>query len=131
MFCPKCGTTIQDDANFCYKCGASITPQGKAEPSQYEVCQIEYEDKSSMGGLFGSTFIFWADAVGLKGNYSAASLTWNDRAIHTAYPDSGCNKCQQAHRQLIQQLVEDGWQPSEERGRGWWQLRFRRQIARQ
>jgi len=32
VYCTKCGTSLPDDARFCAKCGATITPPGPAAP---------------------------------------------------------------------------------------------------
>ena len=38
MKCPKCGTTVKDDAKFCFACGAKLEqPKALAEPEKIEV----------------------------------------------------------------------------------------------
>lgn len=41
MFCPQCGSSIQDGASFCPKCGASLAgaPAAQAAPQQPQVQQ--------------------------------------------------------------------------------------------
>jgi hypothetical protein len=130
MFCPKCGTANQDDANFCYKCGTSFA--GKVpEQTRYEICQIEgAQITKGFGEIFGRTFRFWAEAVGPKGKYVVAQYEWRDGAYHSPYgPDGQCQQCLRAHSEFIRQLTKDGWEPSEERGEIWYQMRFRRKAV--
>jgi len=125
MFCEKCGTEVPDDANFCHKCGASIAGERATEEARYEICQIEYETR----GLAGMDFKLWASAIGPNGTYTAAKTTWKDGLFHLYCPDGGCRRCLRARDRLVQELVDDGWQPVEERGKNWWQLRFRRKVS--
>ena len=136
MFCYKCGVQNQDDARFCNKCGASIAPgSGTGGQVDYEVCQIECQRNQGLGEYVGRTFTYWADAIGPKGQYKAAELTWKEGGMLTSFsgwghnsdsPDGSCSQCLEAHRQFIHMLVSDGWQPTQERGFSWYQLRFRR-----
>lgn len=136
MFCYKCGAQNQDDARFCNKCGTSIAPGSRTgNQVDYEICQIECHFNEGLGEYVGRTFNFWADAIGPKGQYNAGKHTWKEGGLLTSFsgfkhnpygPDSSCSKCLEAHKQFIQKLVSDGWQPTQERGQSWYQLRFRR-----
>ena len=42
MKCPKCGTTVKDDAKFCFACGAKLEqPKALAEPEKIEVQHVK------------------------------------------------------------------------------------------
>lgn len=44
MKCPKCGTTVKDDAKFCFACGAKLEqPKALAEPEKIEVQHVKDE----------------------------------------------------------------------------------------
>lgn len=46
MKCPKCGTTVKDDAKFCFACGAKLEqPKALAEPEKIEVQHVKMKPR--------------------------------------------------------------------------------------
>lgn len=47
MKCPKCGTTVKDDAKFCFACGAKLEqPKALAEPEKIEVQHVKMKPEA-------------------------------------------------------------------------------------
>ena len=47
MKCPKCGTTVKDDAKFCFACGAKLEqPEALAEPEKIEVQHVKMKPEA-------------------------------------------------------------------------------------
>lgn len=47
MKCPKCGTTVKDDAKFCFACGAKLEqPKAVAEPEKIEVQHVKMKPEA-------------------------------------------------------------------------------------
>lgn len=47
MKCPKCGTTVKDDAKFCFACGAKLEqPKALAEPETIEVQHVKMKPEA-------------------------------------------------------------------------------------
>ncbi len=136
MFCYNCGIQLPDEASFCWKCGkpqkqeSETTEPKQGEESKLEICEI-VSKKVRQGGVFsGDSFIFWARAIGPKGQYDAGqSETFTGYYGGSySYPDSERNDNQDALKGLIDELVKDGWAPTGDRGSDWWSYRFRRRI---
>lgn len=127
MFCMKCGTQIPDDANFCYKCGASIGQAVRiTDEPKWEHCEIVYD--CNEGFVSGHDFWFWAKAVGTSGTYCAASSTHAKYWYGDGTPNSEWPVHTQLHSELVRKLVADAWEPTGERGNNWWNMRFKRRI---
>jgi len=126
-FCMNCGTELPAEAKFCLSCGAPQTAGVRSAREKWERCEITYTRKQS---LVTDSFTFWADAVGPRGSYSAGSVKpFKQFAPYTYPPDRNNDKAKAAHKQLVTMLLSDGWEPVDERGEGWWQLRFRRRVG--
>ncbi len=128
MFCMKCGTQIPDDANFCYKCGATSIGQAVriTDEPKWEHCEIVYD--CNEGFVSGHDFWFWAKAVGTSGTYCAASSTHAKYWYGDGTPNSEWPVHTQLHSELVRKLVADAWEPTGERGNNWWNMRFKRRI---
>jgi hypothetical protein len=135
MHCIHCGKQIQDDASFCPCCGKAATKVAKTDEGSFvEQCQITYYWKEIR---MRCELYFWADAIGKSGKYNAGesphfifgSFLFNDYAdMPTGGSPSEMTKSSNAHRALVKQLLDDGWEPLAERGEQWWELRFRRKV---
>lgn len=135
MYCLRCGTELPQDANFCYKCGTPVGKTGEtSESTKWEYCEILYKYEYRKKGIFSGepTVTFLADAVGPTGSYTAAEAqsykggnlygpVANNSKKESALADN-------AHKQLVQQLISEGWEATSERGEYWWQLRFKRRV---
>ena len=74
---------------------------------------------------------FEAEAVGPHGPYIAArSREWNELALTPRWKvlDSTHEEASEIVKELISDLIKDGWEPLEERGTNWENFRFRRQV---
>jgi hypothetical protein len=67
MYCPKCGTELPEDAEFCSKCGFRLT--SKAEPVKSSATLVKELPPASaayiaraviLGIIFSSVGLFWA-----------------------------------------------------------------------
>ena len=73
MFCMNCGKELPDDANFCLKCGKPQNASALAEVEEpvWETCEIVWNYKKKGGMLSNDKLMFWAKAIGPKGEYNA------------------------------------------------------------
>ena len=94
----------------------------ESEPTRYETCQIELEVK---GFFLRAQSRFWADAIGARGTYNAGTSSWVRGALNDAWRDKTTDSI---HRELINKLVQDGWEPTGSTGSHYWQTRFRRPV---
>lgn len=124
MFCVNCGTQIPDAARFCGRCGA---PQPRPDPRAptWEICEIAWRRRTHRV-IFDDDCEFWAAANGADGPYSAGvSPRWG---LFVPPPSPADPATAAAHRALVEELIQEGWQPTGERGDSWWTLRFRRPV---
>ncbi|HBY93341.1 MAG TPA: hypothetical protein DEP84_05135 [Chloroflexi bacterium] len=125
VYCVSCGTQLPDEANFCWKCGKPQKQGVQTEKPKWETCEIVIQRPKE--GFYTSKYQFWASAIGLQGNYNAGESPIF-KAVSVHYPSSDEHKPLNAHRSLIKKLVEEGWEPTGNRGSAWFNEKFRRQI---
>src|SRR4051794_4263856 len=107
MFCKHCGKRIPEDSKFCPECGQSLTDKANPNTGQWEHCEIHFETSIN---LMGRYFHFFAEAAGPKGVYilGTSKKVWRGPFDHLP---SGTNKGYvQAHQELLNQLLRDGWE---------------------
>lgn len=126
MFCSNCGTQIPDEANFCWKCGK---PQKKDfEPShqvQLEYCEVMwYEISASFTG--NNKGYFYAEAINPHGKYTTRETKAFNLGLGGHLPSA--DRQGTIHKEFVDQLLQDGWQATGDRGEAWWALRFKRQV---
>jgi hypothetical protein len=136
MYCSGCGAQLSDDVQFCSHCGKSLAHGESAHAEfKYEFCEIVYERKKIFFWTFWSSackIAFWANAVGKNGRYSAGSSAdvplsgYMGGNPPTGYKKKDQAKSRDAHSQLVNQLLQDGWEPLPLVGKSWWNLGFRR-----
>jgi hypothetical protein len=125
MFCSKCGAQLPDDANFCNKCGNSMAGASTAPKESWEHCEIQYVTKHSL--LLTLKARFYAEAIGPKGTYCAASSdVWLN---HTLLFAAHHRPTSEAYEGVVQALVQSGWEPVAEKGSAWFNKRFRRRAS--
>ena len=128
MYCQFCGARLPEGASFCPGCGKPLQGQELAGPARFETCEIVGRWKS---GLVTDSYRFDAEAVGPHGPYIAArSREWNELALTPRWKvlDSTREEASEIVKELISDLIKDGWEPLEERGTNWENFRFRRQV---
>ena len=129
MYCMSCGTELPEHAKFCLECGRPTRPgtPTEREGPRWEYCEIVWSKIRSVP----ATLQFWASAIGPKGLYSAgASPEWS-LFFGEPYPRRDRNSDRRAHEELIEMLLDDGWEPTGEKGEYWYEDRFRRRIPPQ
>jgi len=126
MYCINCGSQLSDDANYCLKCGKPQKPNIQVDEVKWETCEIVYEEINRGGVFSNSQMRFWADAIGQKGSYNAGASISFEQYVYP--PASDDQRALNAHRDLIKQLIADGWEATGDRGNGWWSHRFRRKA---
>jgi hypothetical protein len=77
---------------------------------------------------------FWASAIGKKGKYTAGESPHYDLRLLANNPPIGLSKqdgekAADAHSILVNKLIKEGWQPTEEIGRAWWNQKFKRNVS--
>lgn len=110
MFCYKCGTQLPNEAEFCWKCGKPQTAQSQGDEPRWETCEIVWQKG------------FVVEAIGPAGKYSPA-----EAAITSGSQSNDLDVSE--HRALVSRLTEEGWEPTGDRGEGWWNNRFRRRVS--
>ena len=140
MFCINCGTQLPDDAKFCFKCGKpqdsgtrtgqpSSLPESvrfaKSPDTSIETCEIFW--KETHQGWTGRRGIFYAEAISSQGKYTLTQSVLLENVDHRD-PPGDKPQHNDAHKSLIQALINDGWHPTGERGVNWWNTRFRREF---
>jgi len=123
MFCSYCGTQIPDDASFCNKCGKSQKAGGSSDEIKWETCEIAYQQTTN--GIVWEAGYFYAEAIGPTGVYEAARTS---PLTEYSGPSSDNERVVQAHRGLVTRLTLAGWEPTGDKGKNWWNYRFRRQV---
>lgn len=128
--CPECTREVSDHAAACPHCGAPLS-RAAATPghneTKWERCEIVFDSRLSWW-LFWRKGYFWAEAIGSKGSYSAASgLKFFLQMSQTS--TSGSHRpAVQACNELIKTLVAQGWENTG-RGNSWYNYQFRRVQA--
>jgi len=130
MYCYNCGTELPDNAAFCYKCGRPQNAHVDPAQGRWETCEIVARWET---GLITDSYHFEAEAIGPHGPYVAArSRPWKEIA-HTPRWKVLDNTNQRAGgivKELISDLIKDGWESTGERGSNWENYRFRRQVRK-
>jgi zinc-ribbon domain len=132
MYCANCGKTIPDGAKFCAYCGKSINSSAQETTDQFswEYCEIRWNYKQK---IFTISAQFWAEAIGKNGVYNAGESPKYDitdyRPGGNALFKNENVKASTAFNTLVNQLISDGWEPTETMG-GAWSKKFRRKIKK-
>ena len=132
-YCARCdGVFILDQKDFAHiDQAASFLCKEILKSKEYEFCDLV---GMHIENFWSITFQFVAQAVGPRGYFVARSLQWKTGMYHfegntaSRWPDQ-CAKCQQAYRQIVNELEKDGWQKTDEMGNRWWEAHFRRKAA--
>jgi hypothetical protein len=140
MYCKNCGKQLSEDSRFCPYCGNPIRLDTQARSEEFwETCEVDRKAGKN------NDVCFCAYGIGKSGRFVVGESThWKMRAdgglfrgVISAYTlgiVSDGNAKEEANErarlnELIAKLIDDGWQPVSDRGRYWWQLRFRRRIS--
>ena len=138
--CANCNTSYDDSFKFCPHCG---NPKSQtSDENEWEVCEIELyriDEKNLLSLLGAPKLIFYAMAIGVNGRYLADKsepLLPNGKGIfeHADYGigqnDYIIQKGGQVKlNELINRLVQNGWQPLG-KGTKSWSEKFRRKIKK-
>ena len=127
--CSNCGGRVGQTARFCVRCGAPRTDGAEAVPfpgartrEQWDVCEIAW-----WRGYVKSEFC--ALALGAdRGEYEAGrsrQFRWH----RSESPPPDHRRARAAHDELVQKLVDAGWEPLGE-ATPWYMQRFRRRAVR-
>ena len=130
MYCFNCGALLADDAAFCHKCGQPQGAHGRQEQGRWEFCEIVAKSKE---GVLRDTYHYEAEAVGPHGPYIAArSREWKEPAHSPRWQvlDNSNERAYAVVKELISQLIKDGWEATGEKGSNWENHRFRRAVSR-
>lgn len=125
MLCPRCATRLPDQASFCWQCGLAQKPDQAAAEQTWEMCQITYRVLPSSSWWPAGHCMFWAEASGPEGTYSAGEAA---HGVSAGDLYAGRPKARQVHAALLQQLIQAGWEPLEAQSPLWWNTRLRRLI---
>lgn len=105
----------------------------KVEKDDWEYCQITYRTDYNFGGgehagLNLGLLWFVAETDGPNGSYEAGKSPEIPLARESdGFPDQHNPIHLSTHQQLIDTLVNVGWQPLSGQGSAWWQRRFKRE----
>jgi len=132
MRCRHCAAEIPEDSDFCSRCGKAVREGSdpSAGDATWEYCQIERRGFSrwDRGGL-NQRIWFSAEALGPQGAYSAGEsqrLHYNrlQAVVERVRGDE-----ETILSSMVQRLTNEGWEPLNERGQEWYQLRLRRRVS--
>ena len=135
-YCVKCGAQLSLDAKFCFKCGTSVSQPVVSDNVQWEYCEVKQDNRGGCLALgIGDVAWFYVDALGPKGTYIAGrSPALNAYKVSYYGPTSDLPNAsdlrafQTLHGEFVKTLLQDGWEPTPERGENWWNLRFKRRV---
>lgn len=141
--CQSCGGSYADEFKFCPHCGhAKPEPISVTSDDVWEMCEIKLVRGKAVVGKLNLAKILsvepmadlWleASAIGPQGVYVAASterLTWRDVRMSNGVFIDVSPRAQPKLDALIQQLVDNGWQPTG-RGDKWYGQRFKRKVKK-
>ena len=128
-FCANCGARLSQGIRFCPDCGAPQAGTTQAVGQRVTTCEIVFVQIAA--GLTGAKGYFEAKAIGPNGTYSAGLSQAFRAGFNASGPDIKASDKQvmELHRELIDRLVKEVWEPTSDRGAEWWNQRFRRQIS--
>ena len=78
MFCPNCGTAVENDARFCPKCGGTISATAQPQAQPYVQPQVQPQQPALGMGWFKFLIYFGLFAGALSNFYSAYQLLSGD-----------------------------------------------------
>ena len=133
MFCSNCGNQLEENADFCWHCGQPSSPGKKSKDSgrsqvEFEVCEIVWEVTRKPKLLeLNSRAKFFVRAIGPSGKYTVAEsrefVLGGDEGIRLD-PETKAS-----HDDLVQNLVQDGWQPIEGTSTVGFHIQFKRPVS--
>ncbi len=117
-------TPTPEELEFGHLGGAPERRSVPVREAKWETCEIHDAEGIRARNGYVRCHWFQARASGPRGPYLAAesaSFYCPDFA-----PDAGYAASQ--HAALVAHLIADGWEQTDECGRGWWSLKFRRPV---
>jgi hypothetical protein len=129
--CGNCGETLRRTDQYCSQCGALVgelvgVPILPVSQEQWEYCEITW---SARGFLNNDRSFFWAQNLisGAEMVRGVTTFTPDDLTIRLLEPHDDAST-RRAVKELVPQLLDDGWEPIKTSGVGWWSQRFSRRI---
>jgi hypothetical protein len=125
MYCPNCGTLVDDSASFCTTCGRRM-PISK---DVWEICEIRVVKAEGMNGILGG---YRYQAI-VKNPQGEIIVEVSRPFVADTYKDGNKRiiKSDRIHQTLLdgftKKLIQVGWQPIEN-GQYWYSYRFKRQL---
>ena len=126
MLCPKCATQLPDQARYCWHCGLAHPPGCSAHEGVWETCQIRCRVIESVGWWPSGRCLFWAEASGPRGRYSAGEA---ERSVSAGDLYAGRPPARRVHAALLESLIQTGWELIESQSPLWWNIRLRRRVV--
>ena len=105
----------------------NVIPQ---DESLWEICEIVFEKRADF--LTGDVYWFLGKAKGYDGEYVAfktKELPGGSRSFSA--PRQNDKLAAAVHKKVVEQLLKDGWELTDNQPPNWWNNRFRRRIQSQ
>lgn len=142
MYCMHCGIELPAEAKFCHQCGQALpkidiaVADSKVQPeNDWRICEIIYQTTGERWGIFPRDVgEFQARLVTPPG--SADENRPTDNIIKTSAkiellscsfsPDQKNKRHRKAFDDMLQELLQDGWQQVAEKGAVWYNQTLRK-----
>ena len=132
MYCDRCGTRLPVSVIFCPRCRAPQRPGGVpfAPQTSWETCEISCT-RIKRRRFRASDWAFWVAAVGPAGPYTVTTALFKADCQATYWgegPVADTGDALPVFTDLVQDLVEAGWERLHRPGNHWYSVRFRRRV---
>ena len=126
--CQNCGQQLRVRDKYCSECGVPVgTIAAPPQSQEWEYCEVTW---SARGFLANDKSYFWAQNIVTGDEVLRSEDTFQARDVTEtrAYPADD-RRAHAVANELTEHLKDEGWEPLETSGSGWWSQRFRRKIV--